>query len=110
MKKTFVEPALKRYDLRMKEEIVASWRPEDGIADYHFHFHQYDPATQSVVSDALGCYDFLDYYYSTAGEMTTRDSFLNFYTTINIEQRGRSGKEDNGYGDYGGYISACEYP
>ena len=108
MKKTFVEPALKRYDLRMKEEIVASWRPEDGIAGYVFHFVQYAPGGTTVVSNIEGCYDILNYHYDTAGHMRTRDSFLNWYTGINIQQRGEDGTEDNGYGSYGGYINACE--
>lgn len=109
MKKTFVEPALRRYDLQMKEDIVASWRPDGGEAGYHFHFIQYAPGTHTQISEMEGCYDLLINYYATAGHMMSRDAFINWYTGINIVQRGQNGDENNGYEPYGDYINRCEY-
>lgn len=111
MKKTFVRPAMRRYDFHVREPIMGSWRPEGGTAGYYFHFLQYAPgSTTNVVSEKQGCYDILQNYYPTYGEMTSRDAFINWYTGINIEQRGKGGNEDHGCSPYAGYINACEYP
>ncbi len=109
MKKTFVRPVMRRYDFQIKEPIMGSWRPEDGMAGYYFHFIQYAPGTTTTVSDKEGCYDILQNFYPTAGHMTSRDSFLNWYTGINITQHGQEGNEDHGHEGYGDFINLCEY-
>ena len=106
MKKTFIEPNYHKYELSLNEDIIASWRPESGEAEYHFSFIQY-AEDGSPVSDP-GCYDMLNNFYPTAGHMQTRNSFINWYSGISIIQTGESGEERNGYAPYGDYIDNCE--
>ena len=81
MKKDFVRPTLKKYELQQKEKIVSSGIIENGTLSQYWHFIQ-DKTASGVDVDPLvgdqGCYDSLIATFNTVGKLVDEYTWTEF--------------------------------
>ena len=97
MKKRFVEPTLRRYDLSLKENILASGPPEWwGHSTFNYYFTQYKAGVPVDQDD--GCFALLTNHFATANHMDTAWQFHDWVSWLH-QQEGQTG-----------YVESCAGP
>ena len=100
MKKTFSKPALKRYDLNSKENIVSSITYDDAHMTSSWDFIQFDATTGATVDDP-GCFGMLNAAFTTTPEaLGSPSGWVDFYSPLLNYNRYVTHPDDPAYASY----------
>ena len=96
MKKMFVKPTLKRYELNSKENIVASLTYNDGTMSSTWKFIHLGSDGATPVHDP-DCFGFLTDVFSTAGvDLFVKSEWVDFYSPLLNYERAQNHPDEYG--------------